>query len=74
MGLAWLRWAPTRSSRAWLTRLDLPEPEMPVTAVKQPKGKAALRLSRLLRVMPSRRSQSLGTRELRAAMCSSPKR
>ena len=38
---SWPRCAPTSSTSAWLTRLDLPEPETPVTAVSTPSGKRA---------------------------------
>ena len=57
--------ATTRSSSAWLTRLDLPEPDTPVTAVMTPSGNAASRARRLLRVTPSRRSQPRGVRGVR---------
>ena len=53
---------PTSSSSAWLTRLDLPEPEIPVTDVKQPNGKSTFKSLRLLRVTPSNFNQPLGSR------------
>ena len=36
------------STRAWLTRLDLPEPETPVTAVNTPNGNATSTPRKLL--------------------------
>jgi hypothetical protein len=41
-----LRWpisSLTASTRNWLIRLDLPDPEMPVTLVKTPSGISAFR-------------------------------
>ena len=38
---SWPRRAATNSTNAWLTRLDLPEPDTPVTVVNAPSGKAA---------------------------------
>ena len=49
---SWPRCAATSSTSAWLTRLDLPEPETPVTVVSTPSGNATSRSSRLLRVTP----------------------
>ena len=46
---SWPRWRQTSSTRAWLTRLDLPEPETPITAVMTPSGKRASSSRRLLR-------------------------
>ena len=40
-----LRWpspSATASTRNWLTRLDLPDPEMPVTAVNTPEGNVGI--------------------------------
>ena len=54
--------AATSSTSAWLTRLDLPEPETPVTEVKTPSGKRASRSWRLLRVTPASRSHPVGAR------------
>ena len=54
------------STSDWLTRLDLPDPDTPVTAVKQPIGNAASRPWRLFRVTPASRSQSRGSRGVRA--------
>ena len=36
---SWPRWRQTSSTSAWLTRVDLPDPETPVTAVITPSGK-----------------------------------
>ena len=38
----------TKATNAWLTKLDLPDPETPVTDVNTPSGKAASNPSRLL--------------------------
>ena len=59
-GRAWPRCSATSSTSAWLTRLDFPEPDTPVTVVKTPSGKAASSPCRLLRVTPARRSQPFG--------------
>ena len=66
--------AATSSTSAWLTRLDLPEPETPVTVVNTPSGKATSRSCRLFRVTPSSRSQPLGCRGSRGGGRRSPKR
>jgi hypothetical protein len=62
---SWPRWRQTSSTSAWLTRLDLPEPETPVTDVSTPSGKRASRSLRLLRVMPRSSSQPFGSRRAR---------
>ena len=64
---SWPRCAQTSSTSAWLTRLDLPEPDTPVTAVNTPSGKRASRSCRLLRVMPRSSSQRVGARGGRGA-------
>ena len=46
-----LRWpssSPTSSTRNWLTRLDLPEPETPVTLVNTPSGTSASSRSQIV--------------------------
>jgi hypothetical protein len=43
----------TSSTSAWLTRLDLPEPDTPVTVVNTPSGNATSSSCRLLRVTPA---------------------
>ena len=60
--MAWPRRSATSSTSTWLTRLDLPEPDTPVTVVNTPSGKATSSRSRLLRVMPASRSQPVGGR------------
>ena len=57
---SWPSCSATSSTSAWLTRLDLPEPETPVTVVNTPSGKAASSPCRLLRVTPASRSQPSG--------------
>ena len=52
--------AATSSTSTWLTRLDLPEPETPVTVVKTPSGKSASSWLRLLRVTPAQPQPALG--------------
>ena len=42
-GGSWPRCSPTSSTSAWLTRLDLPEPDTPVTAVKHAQREARRR-------------------------------
>ena len=64
-GSSWPSCSATSSTSAWLTRLDLPEPETPVTVVNTPSGKATSSPCRLLRVTPARRSQPCGVRGAR---------
>ena len=52
----------TSSTSAWLTRLDLPEPETPITAVITPSGKRASSSRRLLRRDAASSSQPCGVR------------
>ncbi len=66
-GISWPRCSATNSTSTWLTRVDLPEPETPVTVVNTPRGKATSSLCRLLRVTPLSRSQPLGERRRRSA-------
>ena len=65
------RWVPrcraTTSASTWLTRVDLPEPETPVTAVRTPSGTSTSRSRTLCRVTPDSRSQPVGSRRARRA-------
>ena len=66
--------SPIRSTSAWLTRLDLPEPEMPVTMVITPIGMRTSRRSRLLREICASSSQRVGVRRTRITVSLAPNR
>ena len=63
--MSWPKCSATSSTSTWLTRLDLPDPETPVTVVNTPSGNATSSWFRLLRVTPVSRSQPLGERGVR---------
>src|ERR1700722_16007252 len=52
----WLSWVATARNNVSLTRVDLPEPETPVTQVSNPNGNSAVTFFRLLAVAPRTRS------------------
>jgi len=54
--------AATSSASTWLTKVDFPEPETPVTLVSTPRGRSTSRPSRLLRVTPRSFSHPVGAR------------
>ena len=61
---SWPRCSATSSTSAWLTRLDLPEPDTPVTVVNTPSGKAT---SRLVQVVARDAAQAQPAAAARAA-------
>ena len=56
------KWSATSSTSAWLTRLDLPEPDTPVTAVSAPTGNLAVTSRRLLHATSASTSHPAASR------------
>jgi hypothetical protein len=56
----------TRSTSTWLTRLDLPEPETPVTAVITPSGNSAAKLVQVVAGDAFQAQPAVGSRGVRS--------
>src|SRR5882724_10918872 len=58
---AWLSCVATARNRVSLTKVDLPDPETPVTQVSNPNGNSVVTFFRLLAVAPTTRSMRFGS-------------